>query len=501
MPFGLTNVPASFNRMMDRIFRPYRKFTGNFFDDILVFSETEEEHKKHLDIVFQELRKNELHINAMKSKFFLNEIHYLGHIVSHNKSEHKAKWEQYSPLVEYANNNTVHSSTGKAPFEIVESGKKVSPILYTKDKIFEADKYVHDMDDMYNKVKVALEKTRAKQKKAADRHRREVVFSLDDWVLCGLKRQDLRRRRKARKDCFQSSLWAFSKDMPAEEQPEDEELDEILVPEQLLAHKERKVKGKASKTPTQTQKASSQSLQPPRQSGSNHLQRRETSKEQRSNNTKGKGHVVEQPPVSIGHRQPSTHGSVNGQDSNEQTMRQTIPLPMSNAGCFGGGSVFQAMIRPSPALHGFMPDNAYGAMPPGGGNPLYGNIGVQPGFQCPAGSYGMPGVNLGMAGFAQPDAQNLNMAGRPGVNFGSGMPLLNAPAYDNLTPKGKPKDYKEGGQAVKFDTFHGTHDNLKALLFLQQFDAAFAGGNFTEASKIRLPLFSKPMRFNGGLHR
>ncbi|MCO5577844.1 hypothetical protein L7F22_031679 [Adiantum nelumboides] len=57
--------------------------------------------------------------------------------------------------------------------------------------------------------------------------------------------------------------------------------------------------------------------------------------------------------------------------------------------------------------------------------------------------------------------------------------------YDNLTPKGKLKDYKEGGQAVKFDTFHGTHDKLKALLFLQQFDAAFAGGNFTEASKIR----------------
>ncbi|MCO5566531.1 hypothetical protein L7F22_020208 [Adiantum nelumboides] len=52
------------------------------------------------------------------------------------------------------------------------------------------------------------------------------------------------------------------------------------------------------------------------------------------------------------------------------------------------------MIRPSPALHGFMPDNAYGAMPPGGSNPMYGNIGVQPGFQCAAGSYGMPGANM-----------------------------------------------------------------------------------------------------------
>ncbi|MCO5575982.1 hypothetical protein L7F22_029789 [Adiantum nelumboides] len=128
-------------------------------------------------------------------------------------------------------------------------------------------------------------------------------------------------------------------------------------------------------------------------------------------------------------------------------MRQNIPLPMSNAGCFGGGSVFQAMIRPSPTLHGFMPDNAYGAMPPGGSNPMYGNIGVQPGFPCAAGSYGMPGTNMGMVGFSQPDALNLNMAGRPSGNFGSGMPLLNAPAYDNLTPKGKPKDYKGDKQS------------------------------------------------------
>ncbi|MCO5562491.1 hypothetical protein L7F22_016118 [Adiantum nelumboides] len=180
--------------------------------------------------------------------------------------------------------------------------------------------------------------------------------------------------------------------------------------QQLSKHPKMQELLKASKSPTQTQRASSQSLQSPRQSRSGHTQRKETSKEQRSNDTKGKSHVVEQPPVSIGHRQPSTHGLVNGQDNNEQTMRQTIPLPMSNAGCFGGGSVFQAMIRPSPALHGFMPDNAYGAVPPSGNNPMYGNIGVQPGFQCAAGSYGMPGANMGMAGFAQPDAQNQNMA-------------------------------------------------------------------------------------------
>ena len=85
MPFGLTNALATFNRMMDRIFHPHRRFTGVFFDDILVFSETEQEHHKHLEIVFQELRKHKLFVNAKKSEFFLKEIHYLGHIVSHNQ--------------------------------------------------------------------------------------------------------------------------------------------------------------------------------------------------------------------------------------------------------------------------------------------------------------------------------------------------------------------------------------------------------------------------------
>ncbi|MCO5572592.1 hypothetical protein L7F22_026348 [Adiantum nelumboides] len=110
-------------------------------------------------------------------------------------SEHKATWEHYLPLVEYAYNNTVHTSTGKAPFEIVEGGKKVPPILHTKDKIFEADKYVQNTDEAYKKIKLALEKTQSKQKKAADRQRRELVFSLGDWVLLRFEKARLRKMK------------------------------------------------------------------------------------------------------------------------------------------------------------------------------------------------------------------------------------------------------------------------------------------------------------------
>ncbi|MCO5572361.1 hypothetical protein L7F22_026114 [Adiantum nelumboides] len=73
MPFGLTNAPATFNRMMDRIFRPHRSYTGVFFDDIIVYSKTLEEHKEHLKKVFEELHRNKLFINGKKSEFFLQE--------------------------------------------------------------------------------------------------------------------------------------------------------------------------------------------------------------------------------------------------------------------------------------------------------------------------------------------------------------------------------------------------------------------------------------------
>ena len=82
MPFGLTNAPATFNQMMEHIFCKHRAYTGVFFDDIIIYSKMLEEHKSHLRAVFQELRDNKLFINGKKSELFLQEIQYLGHIIS-----------------------------------------------------------------------------------------------------------------------------------------------------------------------------------------------------------------------------------------------------------------------------------------------------------------------------------------------------------------------------------------------------------------------------------
>ena len=66
---------------MDRIFRKYHSFIGVFFDDIIVYSKTLEEHKEHLAKVFQELKEHKLYVNSKKSELFLKQIKYLGHII------------------------------------------------------------------------------------------------------------------------------------------------------------------------------------------------------------------------------------------------------------------------------------------------------------------------------------------------------------------------------------------------------------------------------------
>jgi hypothetical protein len=62
MSFGLTNAPTYFMYLMNKVFMEYlEKFVVVFIDDILIFSKTEEEHKKHLRMVLEKLRSNQLY--------------------------------------------------------------------------------------------------------------------------------------------------------------------------------------------------------------------------------------------------------------------------------------------------------------------------------------------------------------------------------------------------------------------------------------------------------
>ena len=62
MPFGLTNAPSIFQSMMDKIFRDLiGVYVVVYLDDILIFSENEEEHANHVREVLRRLSENKLY--------------------------------------------------------------------------------------------------------------------------------------------------------------------------------------------------------------------------------------------------------------------------------------------------------------------------------------------------------------------------------------------------------------------------------------------------------
>ena len=83
MLFGLTNAPAAFMDLMNRVFQPYLdRFVIVFIDDILVYSGSPEEHAEHLRTVLQILRERQLYTKFSKCQFWLDKEVFLGHVIS-----------------------------------------------------------------------------------------------------------------------------------------------------------------------------------------------------------------------------------------------------------------------------------------------------------------------------------------------------------------------------------------------------------------------------------
>lgn len=81
MPFGLKNAPSEFQHIMNDILKPFTQFCICYIDDVLIFSESIDQHFKHLKAFINAIVCNGLVVPAKKIKLFQTEIKFLGHII------------------------------------------------------------------------------------------------------------------------------------------------------------------------------------------------------------------------------------------------------------------------------------------------------------------------------------------------------------------------------------------------------------------------------------
>ena len=86
MPFSLTNAPTTFcNQMINVLYNYLDKFVIVYLDDMVIYSESLDDHVGHLRLVFSRLREHKLYVKKEKCEFCRQQITILGHVISQGK--------------------------------------------------------------------------------------------------------------------------------------------------------------------------------------------------------------------------------------------------------------------------------------------------------------------------------------------------------------------------------------------------------------------------------
>nr|GEX34164.1 protein REVEILLE 6 isoform X2 [Tanacetum cinerariifolium] len=150
MPFGLNNAPAVFMDLMNRVCKPYLdKFVIVFINDILIYSKTKKEHGVHLKLVLELLRKEKLYAKFSKCEFWLQEVHFFGHVVNQSgihvdpsKIEAVNNWKALTTPSEVR--SIWVPLVGDVRMLILNEAHKSMYYVHPS-----ADKMYHDLRDMY----------------------------------------------------------------------------------------------------------------------------------------------------------------------------------------------------------------------------------------------------------------------------------------------------------------------------------------------------------------
>ncbi|GJZ05941.1 putative reverse transcriptase domain-containing protein [Tanacetum coccineum] len=210
MPFGLTNAPAVFMDLMNRVCKPYLgRFVIVFIDDILAYSKSKEEHEVHLKLVLESLRKEKLYAKFSKCEFWLEEVHFLGHVDPMGDAlsrKERVKSRRVRGMIRAAQSeafkqaNTLedimracvidfggsyHLSIRCAPFEALYGRKCRSLVLWAEigESSLTGQELVLEMTDKVVLIKENLKAARDCQKSYEDKRRKPFEFEVGDQVL------------------------------------------------------------------------------------------------------------------------------------------------------------------------------------------------------------------------------------------------------------------------------------------------------------------------------
>jgi len=160
MPFGLTNAPSTFMRLMNHVLRAFiGKFVVVYFDDILIYSKSFDEHLDHIRQVLAVLREEKLYGNIAKCTFCTDRVVFLGFVVSADGiqvDEEKVKAIQDWPTP--VNVSQVRSFHGLASFyrRFVKNFSTLAAPLNNLTKKDVPFTWGHDEDQAFHTLKTQL---------------------------------------------------------------------------------------------------------------------------------------------------------------------------------------------------------------------------------------------------------------------------------------------------------------------------------------------------------